>query len=78
MGRKTANLTKPLSMRIRNDQEATLKKLLDAKSTEDIQALIDEDRSRFAQTLIGGQKPNITTVILRLAFDDWLSKQVKP
>merc|ERR1711991_290915 len=76
MGRPTKNLTAPVAIRMRHDQRSRVNKLITSMSDKEKQELINLDREKFShpEYVKQGRDANYTTVILRLALDEYLNR----
>jgi len=77
MSRKTVNLSKPRTIRLRHDQEEQLEKIIEGMTPSEIEALKNEDRSKFKYPELfknAGRGTSPVMIILRLALDDYMMK----
>ena len=77
MSKKTVNLTRAVSVRLRHDQEDTINSIIESMTPEQLTALKDQDRSRFRYPELfknRGRGSNPLMMLMRLALDDYLKK----
>lgn len=77
MSKKTVNLTRAVSVRLRHDQEDTINSIIESMTLEQLNALKDQDRSRFKYPELfknAGRGSNPLMMLMRLALDDYLKK----
>lgn len=77
MSKKTVNLTRAVSVRLRHDQEDTVNSIIESMTPEQLSALKDQDRSRFKYPELfknAGRGSSPLMMLMRLALDDYLKK----